>query len=49
MGNADASERGAIIYTIIESCRRRGMDPYTYLKDVLTCLPQICASLIICC
>jgi transposase len=41
MGDADAGERGAIIYTVIESCRRRGVDPYTYLKDVLTRLPKM--------
>jgi transposase len=41
MGEADAGERGAIIYTIIESCRRRGIDPYAYLKDVLTRLPNM--------
>jgi transposase len=41
MGDADAGERGAIIYTIIESCRRRGIDPYAYLKDVLTRLPNM--------
>ena len=41
MGDADAGERGAIIYAIIESCRRRGIDPYAYLKDVLTRLPTM--------
>ena len=41
MGEADAGERGAIIYTVIESCRRRGIDPYAYLKDVLTRLPRM--------
>ena len=41
MGDADAGERGAIIYTLIESCRRRGIDPYAYLKDVLTRLPTM--------
>ena len=40
-GDADAGERGAIIYTVIESCRRRGIDPYAYLKDVLTRLPKM--------
>ena len=25
-----------MIYTIIESCRRRGIDPHEYLRDVLT-------------
>jgi hypothetical protein len=41
MGDAEAGERGAIIYTVIESCRRRGIDPYAYLKDVLTRLPKM--------
>jgi transposase len=41
MGDADAGERGAIIYTVIESCRRRGIDPYGYLKDVLTRLSKM--------
>src|SRR5271154_192101 len=41
MGDADAGGRGAIIYTIIESCRRRGIDPYAYLQDVLTRLPRM--------
>jgi hypothetical protein len=34
--DADAGERSAIIYSIIESCRRHGIEPYTYLHDVLT-------------
>ncbi|MEI6715942.1 MAG: IS66 family transposase [Verrucomicrobiota bacterium] len=40
-GEADAGERSAIVYTIIESCRRRGIDPYAYLRDVLTRLPSM--------
>jgi transposase len=41
VGEAEAGERGAIIYTVVESCRRRGIDPYAYLKDVLTRLPNM--------
>jgi transposase len=41
VGDADAGERSAIIYTVVESCRRRGIDPYAYLKDVLTRLPRM--------
>ena len=41
IGEADAGERSAILYTVIESCRRRSLDPYAYLKDVLTRLPQM--------
>jgi hypothetical protein len=41
IGQAEAGDRSAIIYTVIESCRRRSLDPYAYLKDVLTRLPQM--------
>ena len=41
MGEAGAGQRGAIIYTLIESCRRRRIDPYAYLRDVLTRLPTM--------
>ncbi len=41
IGEAAAGERGAILYTLIECCRRRGIDPYAYLKDVLTRLPRM--------
>ena len=40
-GDADAGQRSAIIYSIIESCRRHGIEPYTYLRDVLTRLPTM--------
>jgi hypothetical protein len=32
---------GLILYTIIESCRCRGINPYAYLRDVLTRLPSM--------
>jgi transposase len=41
IGDAAAGERSAILYTLIENCRRRGMDPYAYLRDVLTRLPRM--------
>ena len=41
IGEAGAGDRGAILYTIIECCRRRNIDPYTYLRDVLTRLPRM--------
>jgi transposase len=40
IGEAEAGERSAILYTIVESCRRRGLDPYAYLRDILTRLPS---------
>jgi hypothetical protein len=39
-GDAEAGQRSAILYTIIESCRRRGINPQNYLRDVLTRLPH---------
>jgi hypothetical protein len=41
IGAADAGQRGAMLYTIVESCRRRGIDPLAYLRDVLTRLPAM--------
>jgi len=41
VGEADAGERSAIIYTVIECCRRRGLNPFNYLRDVLTRLPNM--------
>jgi hypothetical protein len=40
IGEAEAGEPSAILYTIFESCRRRGLDPYAYLRDILTRLPS---------
>jgi hypothetical protein len=33
-----------VVHTIIESCRRRGIDPYAYLRDVLGRLPSMTTS-----
>ena len=40
-GESNAGERGAILYTIVENCRRHGIDPFAYLHDVLTRLPSM--------
>ena len=40
VGRAETGERSAIIYSVLESCRRRGIDPYKYLADVLERLPN---------
>ena len=41
IGDADAGQRSAIVYTLIECCRRRGLNPFAYLRDVLTRLPNM--------
>lgn len=40
-GPAHAGERSAILYTVIECCRRRGIDPSAYLREVFTRLPSM--------
>jgi hypothetical protein len=41
IGHPDAGQRSAIIYSIVVSCQRHGIDPLVYLKDVLTRLPAM--------
>ena len=41
IGDAAAGQRSASIYTVIESCRRRGLDPFAYLREVFTRLPTM--------
>jgi len=35
----EAGERSAVIYTLLGSCRRHGINPFDYLKDLFTRLP----------
>lgn len=39
IGGEDTGERSAILFTLIESAKRHGHEPYTYLKDILERLP----------
>jgi transposase len=41
IGHPDAGWRAAVIYTLIASCRRRGIEPWEYLRDVLHRLPAM--------
>ena len=40
-GDAQAGDRSAIFYTLVASCQRNGIDPYSYFRDVLTRLPYM--------
>lgn len=40
VGGEDTGGRSAILYTIIESAKRHGHEPYAYLKDLLERLPS---------
>jgi transposase len=39
--SASVGQPAAILYTIIESCRRRDLDSYSYPREALTRLPQM--------
>jgi transposase len=41
IGHPEAGWRSAVIYTIIQSCRRYGINPQEYLTDVLGRLPSM--------
>lgn len=41
IGHPEAGNRSAILYTIIENCKIRGINPQEYLRDVLTRLPSM--------
>jgi transposase len=44
IGCREAGQRAAILYTIVENCRRLGIDTREYLEDVLTRLPGMKGS-----
>lgn len=39
IGHPDAGQRTAIIYSLVVSCQRHGVEPHEYLRDMLTRLP----------
>jgi hypothetical protein len=41
IGDEDAGATSATLFTIIEACRSRNIDPWSYLRDVLTRLPTM--------
>ena len=44
IGEAGAGQRSAVLFTLIEACRSRSIDPWEYLRDVLTRLPAMTTS-----
>ena len=44
VGGEDTGERSAVTYTLIESAKRHGHEPYAYFKDVLERLPSLKTS-----
>jgi transposase len=44
IGAAEAGERCAILFTVVEACRRYGINPFEYLRDVFTRMPGMRAA-----
>ena len=44
IGDAHAGQTSAILFTLIEACRSRNLDPWEYLRHVLTRLPSMTTS-----
>jgi hypothetical protein len=40
VGSDEGGRTTAVLYTMTQTCRRHGIDPFSYLQDVLTRLPQ---------
>ncbi len=40
-GSAGGGRRAALLYSLIETCKLNDIEPYAYLKDVLTRLPTL--------
>lgn len=41
IGHPEAGWRSAVIHSVIVSCRRVGIDPWEYWRDVLRSLPSM--------
>jgi transposase len=44
VGHPKAGSRSAVIYSIVGSCERRGINPFEYIHDVLERIPSMKAS-----
>jgi len=44
VGSPNAGKTAAMVYTILECCRRHGVEPTAYLKDALEKLPNMMAN-----
>ena len=40
-GSREAGQKSAVLYTIVENCRRRAVDPFAYLRDVFENIDNI--------
>jgi transposase len=43
-GNDAGGRSAAVLYSVVGTCRRLGLDPYTYLREAFTRLPALPAG-----
>ena len=43
-GSEAGGKRAAILYSLTATCQQLGLDPFTYLRDVLARLPEYAAG-----
>lgn len=43
-GSHESAQRGAVIYSLLATCQIRGVDPFTWLKNVLDTIPDYPAN-----
>jgi transposase len=43
-GSPDAAKRGAMIYSVLATAKNHGLEPWGYLRDVLTYVPRATSS-----
>jgi hypothetical protein len=43
-GSPDSGRQSAIIFSVLETCRKLGIDQHAYLHDVLSRLPKLTAQ-----
>jgi transposase len=41
MGSHEAAQRGAMIYSLLGTCKKQGIEPFEWLRDVLTRIPGL--------
>jgi len=43
-GSPDSGQQSAVIFSVLETCRKLGINQWEYLTDILTKLPSITAE-----
>lgn len=39
-GSHEAAKRSAMLYSLMGTCKMNGVNPYTWFKEILSCIPQ---------